>query len=198
MTDDPTYTGKHPDGRAPDSESDKMTPAKRHWLDDLPPLNERMAKPSDLPKWAKLGLTMYGVGMCETMKEAAEEVGKSAGTFYNYKNTPGGEAWLKTVQDISEDPVRLSEMVLKSNLHHFTIDFMAMWEAAKDANDYAEIRKFWESINDRIPGGLQKKGDIDVGQATITVNFGSPEDLEPEIVETEYEEIEADVELLDD
>lgn len=193
------YSGDHPDGPAPDSESQEMTSEKMEWLENLPPKDVRYDEPEKLPRWAKLAIAKYHLGMHDTWKEAAEAAGKSPGSLYNYRDTPGGEAYDARFQDILDDPMTVAENLLRGEAASFTLDFISMFEAAKDANDYTEVRKMWSELMDRLPGGMKKKSDVDVGQASITFNFGSPDDLKPLEVEAEYEELDGpDYETVED
>lgn len=193
-----SYSGDHPDGKIPDSDSQKLTDEKEEWLRNLPEKSDRYIEPNQLPAWSKRALAMFALGRYDSMKEAAKANDRAPRTLYNYKNTPAGEAYLKQCRETVDDPEAMMKNLLRGELHGFTLDFMQMMQRAKEAGDYAEFRKFWESIMDRVPGGLAKQGDIDVEQATITVSFDSPEQLKPAEGETEYEVVEADYEIEDD
>lgn len=196
MTDD--YSGKHPDGRAPDSESDELTEEKKEWLNRLPSTKDRYKEPADLPQWSKLAIAKKMLGRYDTWKEAAEDHDRAPSTFSKYRNSPAGKKYRKQFAETVDDPAKLAENILRGELHNFTVDFMTMWQTAVDSNDYHEIRRMWETVMDRVPGGMSKQGDAGVGNASITINFGSPQDLEPIEVESEFDEIEADYEVVED
>lgn len=188
----------HPDGDAPDSESQELTESKEKWLRDLPSKKERYKEPSQLPAWVKLCIAKKKLGYHETWKEAAAKVDKAASTLYNYRSTPAGEQYEDRLEGALDDPAQMAKNLLRGKLGNFTVDFITMWEQAVDANDYSEIRKMWSEVMDRVPGGLSKKGDMNVGEATIQISFSSPEELEPVEIDSDHETIEADYEVVED
>lgn len=174
----------------PDSDSQEFTEDKEEALRKVKPKAERIKEPGQLPGWVKTALTKYALGYFDTLKAAAEDHGKAARTLYDWKSTPGAEQWMESVNEVVDDPVKFSENLLRGQLGGFTVDFMEMFQAAYEAGDYAEVRKFWESIADRLPQSTLKSGaGGDVGQANqIVINLphaGAEDPVEVEPVEAE-------------
>lgn len=182
----------------PDSDSQEMTEEKKEALRNLAPKEERITEAGHLPTWVKTALTKWKLGYHDTLKEAAEIHNRAAATLYNWKSTPAAKGWLESVGEIADDPVKFSENLLRGQFAGFTIDFMEMYQAAYEAEDYAELRKFWESIADRLPDStLKSSGDAEGNTGTaIQINIsGTPEEISGE---SEFETIEADWDEVDD
>lgn len=174
-----------------------LKPRDSKYLREFDSRTERNQHPSQLPNWAKRAIARYEFGDYENLAEAAEDHERARSTLESLRATPAGRKWIKGINEVLDDPARFAEVQLRSELHRFTMDFIEMWEAAKSANDYAEIRRMFETVMDRVPGGLAKKSDPGSGgSATIQIHVNSPEELEP--VEVESEAVEADYEVLDD
>lgn len=187
-----SYSGDHPSGEpAPDSEKQEITEEKRSWLDDLPPKRERVLEVEQLPSWVKTAVVRYELGFYDTLEEAANDFDRAQGTFSNWLATPGGRKWRETLRDIRDDPASMAEVQLAASLHEFTADFVAAFKSAVQAGDHKEVRKYWETINDRLPEGLSQSGDFDDAAQQIVINLPGAADPEPvEVEPVEVEEIE--------
>lgn len=178
--------------------SEEMSDELKQYLRDLPPKEERYIEPAQLPHWVKTSITRYELGHIETLQDVADEYDKALTTVQNWRATPAARKWIESVAEVRDDPAKFAETVLYGDLGKFTLDFMEAWESAKAANDYAELRKMFETVMDRVPGGLSKKGDMNVGEATIQISFSSPEELEPARGKSEHEVVDADYEVVDE
>lgn len=194
---DPSYDGDHPSGEPmPDSESDEWTEEKLEWLEELPPLQERILEVEQLPAWCKTAMVRYELGFYETLEEAAEDFDRTLGTFANWRATPAGRKWKEILRDLRDDPAHLAEAQLASSLHEMTADFLTAFKGAVAAGDHSEVRKYWETINDRLPDGLSETvtGGDDMG-SMIQINISGGEvegDSEFEVIEAEWDELEPD------
>lgn len=174
-----------------------MTEDKKRYLRNLEPKEVRYKHPSQLPNWVKTAVTKYELGYYKTLAEAAEDHNRAETTLQNWRATPAVRKWIEQVNERVDDPSKFAEMMLRGSLMEFSMDFVEMWEAAYDANDYAEIRKMFETVVDRVPGtGLAKKADA-VGNETaaIQINIQGADvmgDSEFEAVEAEWEEVDED------
>lgn len=145
-----------------------------------------ISEATQLPPWVKVALTyreLYGW----TWKDICKTVKRSPVTLQHYRRSPAAKAWVQSVREFRDDPVKLAGAILKSNQVGVMLDRVVFLEAAKEAGDYKEGDKIARDMQDRA--GLVRKTDQPTGPAQIVINLpggASIEDIpmvESEIVE---------------
>lgn len=146
----------------------------------------------ELPVWVRAAVSMhelYGI----TWKEAAKRVGKSHETLREYrKDSPAVKAWVGELQEMTEDPKVMGEMMLKASGLGVVLEYLAAFEKAIEVNDHQQVGVMARDILDRI--GIQKKAPKNELPTTINIVYSGRdgEAFEPIAVEAEYDIVDDD------
>ena len=176
-----------------------MSTKLKESLNALAPLNSRCTTVAHLPRWVKAALTVHEMHN-ESYHSCAKPYNKVGGTLANWANTPGGLAWRASLHSIANNPAVMAEMLLRSTLGEAGSDYIWSMEAAKERNDYKEVRLATKDLlgsygilrpmsEDNAPGAVS---------INITLGAGETELIAPEvtssftIVEAKFEWSEDD------
>lgn len=124
----------------------------------------------------------------KTWKEVGEEFGKSAQYLSRIANSPAGKEFRAKIENM--EPEQVAEATIKAASVDATHDFMIALEWAKEARDYKAVRKMTKDLLEFADVG--DKGGGDGGGQTIVLNLDASSLESPE-VETDYQELEAEV-----
>lgn len=142
---------------------------------------------SDLPTWVRTAAALkYLLGL--SWKDAAERVGKKAGSVRSYKASPAFTAWRYELEEASKDPKAMAELVLKAHALGVSLDYLAAFQKAVEANDYKEVGAQARDLLDRI--GIQKKDSRRNAPAQLHITIAGGGSIDVPVVEAEWEEIE--------
>lgn len=150
---------------------------------------ENMAEFKDLPTWVRVAAVMHDViGL--TWAEAAQRCGKkNGGSLQQYASrSPAFKKWREELKTVSEDPIRISEIVLRSTALNITADYLAAYEKAVEVGDYNAVAKMSQDIYDRL-GIVRKKEQKQEFKIELSLGSGGVSLLEPPKVEATHEEI---------
>jgi hypothetical protein len=145
---------------------------------------------ADLPQWVKIGMGMQYIGGL-TAKEAATRCNRAPDTLRSYWKSPAGKKWRDQLKEIASDPKEVAGLILRSSISGVAISYLAAFEQAMEAGDYAEVARMSRDLLDRedIIGVAKSKQAQVAPQINITL-WGSPE---PVVVE---EIPEADIDII--
>lgn len=139
----------------------------------------------DLPTWVRTAIVMCEItGLSRA--EAAKRCGKAASTLgIYYTKSPAAKAWIAELQDIKVDPLKMSEMIFKSNSLGVSLEYFATYEKAIEAGDYQTAAKISQDLLDRA--GVTKKKEKSNEKIQVTLNIAGSLDV-PEI-SASYDEV---------
>lgn len=139
----------------------------------------------DIPRWVKLAIAKHELLGC-TWVETIENTKHSPSTLSGYKKAPAFKDWQEQLQEIADDPMKIAQLILRSSVAESAMDYLGVIEAAKELNDYKEVRlatkdllKTYELLKDE----RSNKGAS--GPIVVQVNLGNMSVDVPE-VEAEY------------
>lgn len=124
---------------------------------------------AQLPTYVRTACAMHEL-MGMTWEEVGKRLGKKPATISHYVQYPAYKKWRDELHSISEDPQKMAEFAIRSNLMGITLDYLAAFQAAVDAGSYRDVAKMAQDLLDR--GGVVTKKP-DSGPTTVVVNLGS-------------------------
>lgn len=156
---------------------------------------------ADVPRWVRLALVEYEMSDDATYESVAKKYGRKGSSLSQYARSPAMKRWRDEIRKYVENPTRLAESMLRSNIANITLDYLLAFQGAIDAGDYKEVGHMARDILDR--NGVRKKEKGTPQQKpTLVINLGGGVSLEREMVETTFEApadaVEGDYEFLDD
>jgi hypothetical protein len=141
-------------------------------LKTLTPRNKRDTLP-ELPGWVKAVLTykhLYDIPPAEALK--ALNIKRAPSTLEKYAKSPAARKLRGMIRELSNDPVAMAELFLRSSAMAVTVDRLAFLEMAKAVGDYAEADRIARDMQDRIPE-LTKKQPKQQQAQQIVINLAA-------------------------
>lgn len=152
-----------------------------------------------IPRWVKTALGFVEVAGL-TMKEAAERVGRRPATLGDWCAAPAVKEWRAQLRKTADDPVALGQGIVRSMQGAFTLEYMALLDAAINAHDRDLAEKMLAKLMES-EGTLRKPKSSDHhGPSAIVINLGSSS-VEIPMIESSHKPISAptvDAEIISD